>query len=105
MLPNAALNVSMSFTFAPAALASAPNFSNRDLKSFVSCQTFGLAVYGSWAVGSSFEFGGNSAGAFDAVSAKVVQGLGSQGKLVSFEDTLQTMNSLPQKRPSRAYAA
>lgn len=41
----------------------------------------------------------------NAVSAKVVQGLGSQGKLVSFEDTLQTMNSLPQKRPSRAYAA
>jgi sugar/nucleoside kinase (ribokinase family) len=41
----------------------------------------------------------------NAVSAKVAQGLGSQGKLVSFDDTMQAMNSLAQKRPSRAYAA
>lgn len=33
-----------------------------------------------------------------AVAAKVAMGLGSDGKLVSFEDTMAAMNSLPEKR-------
>jgi sugar/nucleoside kinase (ribokinase family) len=41
----------------------------------------------------------------NAVSAKVARGLGSQGKLVSFDDTMRAMNSLAQRQPSRAYAA
>ena len=40
-----------------------------------------------------------------AVASKVAQGLGSQGKLKSFDDTMMAMSSLPAKRPSRAYAA
>lgn len=39
-----------------------------------------------------------------AVAAKVAMGLGSDGKLVSFDDTLATMNSLPVKAAARAYA-
>ena len=39
----------------------------------------------------------------NAVSAKVAQGLGSQGKLVSFDDTMRAMQSLPKKHPSRVY--
>jgi sugar/nucleoside kinase (ribokinase family) len=40
-----------------------------------------------------------------AVASQVAQGLGSQGKLESFDDTMKAMDSLPTKRPSRAYAA
>ena len=40
-----------------------------------------------------------------AVAAKVAQGLGSQGKLASFDDTMKAMNSMTEKRPSRTYAA
>jgi sugar/nucleoside kinase (ribokinase family) len=40
-----------------------------------------------------------------AVAARVAQGLGSQGKLKSFDETLAAMNSTPRKQPSRAYAA
>lgn len=37
-----------------------------------------------------------------AVAAKVAMGLGSDGKLVSFEDTLEAMNSLPLRRKNAA---
>ncbi len=37
-----------------------------------------------------------------AVAAKVAMGLGSDGKLVSFEDTLEAMSSLPVRRQSAA---
>jgi sugar/nucleoside kinase (ribokinase family) len=40
-----------------------------------------------------------------AVASKVAQGLGSQGELESFDDTMKAMASLPEKRPTRAYAA
>lgn len=40
-----------------------------------------------------------------AVSAKVAMGLGSQGKLQSLDDTLVAMATLPNKTPSRVYAA
>lgn len=37
-----------------------------------------------------------------AVAARVAMGLGSDGKLVSFEDTLEAMNSLPVRRKNAA---
>ena len=40
-----------------------------------------------------------------AVASKVAQGLGSQGKLKSFDDTMMAMKSTPERRPSRSYAA
>jgi sugar/nucleoside kinase (ribokinase family) len=39
-----------------------------------------------------------------AVAARVAMGLGSDGKLTSFDDTLQAMNSLPVKAPAHSYA-
>src|SRR6185312_2827129 len=39
-----------------------------------------------------------------AVAARVATGLGSDGKLTSFDDTLQAMNSLPVKAPAHSYA-
>lgn len=39
-----------------------------------------------------------------AVAARVATGLGSDGKLTSFDDTLQAMNSLPVKTPAHSYA-
>jgi sugar/nucleoside kinase (ribokinase family) len=39
-----------------------------------------------------------------AVAAKVAMGLGSEGKLVSFEDTIEAMNSLPVKTSTSANA-
>ncbi len=40
-----------------------------------------------------------------AVAAKVAMGLGSDGKLVSLDDTLEALRRLPTKVPSRTYVA
>lgn len=39
----------------------------------------------------------------NAVAAKVAMGLGSDGKLVSMDDTLQALETLPVKTPARSY--
>src|SRR5262249_10612981 len=73
MLPKAFLKDSRSVTLPLAAFASLPNLARRALKSSMFSQIFGLAVYGSSAVGWSIECSGNKAGAFAAVSSKVAK--------------------------------